>query len=467
MLHLYAGNKVKGVKAGVKKAIKKQAATPAPGPVPGPTVPSAAVAAVLEGHGILMGSSVDEHHLIHKPPKVGLAAADITGAMAMADAMQHLGSIPGHSPTMMFGGYQAGIGSFGASARLPEWPPAGSLGKSPAMMMFGTPPLGRSVDMVDVCTQLMEAGVDSMNMGSLRQELMLPGALLAPHSLIEDEDEDELDHEMMIMGQTPASFTKRSSHLAGSMLPPPPRPRQTSNPGAGSGSFVSSIFASGLPPHHPQQGHTSHQQHQQPHSQQHSAQQVQQQQQHQSHTQQQPQQQPAQAAAAQESQAQTFAEQQQQQQRQQSSAPGQLQQVQQPAGQPGQQQQQQQQQAFAASICRQPGSSSPSATAAAAVAAAPVGSSLQHQAQTLLRDDATSEESDSDDDMMGMSPDMPSQLLFAAGVRPQGATAAAAAGYANVFQQAFRMHAQGPGIAAGGVSGWAPAAPVNMPAAGR
>lgn len=25
-------------------------------------------------------------------------------------------------------------------------------------MMFGTPPLGRSVDMVDMCTQLMEAG---------------------------------------------------------------------------------------------------------------------------------------------------------------------------------------------------------------------------------------------------------------------------------------------------------------------
>lgn len=24
--------------------------------------------------------------------------------------------------------------------------------------MFGTPPLGRSVDMVDMCTQLMEAG---------------------------------------------------------------------------------------------------------------------------------------------------------------------------------------------------------------------------------------------------------------------------------------------------------------------
>jgi hypothetical protein len=57
------------------------------------------------------------------------------------------------------------------SNKLPEWPPAGSIGSlgmgmgsmgmgmSPGhMMMFGTPPLGRSVDMVDMCTQLMEAG---------------------------------------------------------------------------------------------------------------------------------------------------------------------------------------------------------------------------------------------------------------------------------------------------------------------
>lgn len=51
--------------------------------------------------------------------------------------------------------------------KLPEWPPAGSIGSigmgmsmgmSPGHMMFGTPPLGRSVDMVDMCTQLMEAG---------------------------------------------------------------------------------------------------------------------------------------------------------------------------------------------------------------------------------------------------------------------------------------------------------------------
>jgi hypothetical protein len=43
---------------------------------------------------------------------------------------------------------------------VPEWPPAGSmhsLGASPRLH-FGTPPFGKSVDMVDVCTQLMEQG---------------------------------------------------------------------------------------------------------------------------------------------------------------------------------------------------------------------------------------------------------------------------------------------------------------------
>lgn len=46
------------------------------------------------------------------------------------------------------------------AALLPEWPPAASvssLGISPRLA-FGTPPFGKSVDMVDVCTQLMEAG---------------------------------------------------------------------------------------------------------------------------------------------------------------------------------------------------------------------------------------------------------------------------------------------------------------------
>jgi hypothetical protein len=48
----------------------------------------------------------------------------------------------------------------GSGFNMPQWPPAGSMGRSPGMMMMlgTTPPMGRSVDMVDICTQLMEAG---------------------------------------------------------------------------------------------------------------------------------------------------------------------------------------------------------------------------------------------------------------------------------------------------------------------
>jgi hypothetical protein len=95
-----AGNKVRGVKAGPRK-VKKQAFGMMPSAVPGPAGPSAAVAAVLEGNGILMGSSVDEHHLIHKPAKMGLAASDITGAMAVADAMHFGGVVNGQSPSLV------------------------------------------------------------------------------------------------------------------------------------------------------------------------------------------------------------------------------------------------------------------------------------------------------------------------------------------------------------------------------
>jgi hypothetical protein len=73
-----------------------------------------------------------------------------------------------HPPSLLqlFAGLHHGAS---VSNKLPEWPPAGSIGSlgmgmgmSPGhMMMFGTPPLGRSVDMVDVCTQLMEAGGES------------------------------------------------------------------------------------------------------------------------------------------------------------------------------------------------------------------------------------------------------------------------------------------------------------------
>lgn len=42
-----------------------------------------------------MGTSVDEHHLIHKPTK-GLGAGDLTGAMHVTDAL-NFGGFHGHT----------------------------------------------------------------------------------------------------------------------------------------------------------------------------------------------------------------------------------------------------------------------------------------------------------------------------------------------------------------------------------
>jgi hypothetical protein len=82
-----AGKGHSAVKAGSKK-VRKPAIVPSS--TSGPAGPSAAVAAVLEGHGVLMGTSHDEHHLIHKPTK-GLGAGDLTGAMHVTDAISFAG----------------------------------------------------------------------------------------------------------------------------------------------------------------------------------------------------------------------------------------------------------------------------------------------------------------------------------------------------------------------------------------
>lgn len=76
----------------------------------GPSGPSAAVAAVLEGQCVLMGSSVDDSHLIHKPTK-GLGAGDLTGAMHVTDALNFSGPHGHHSPMVSgFGGWGWGRG---------------------------------------------------------------------------------------------------------------------------------------------------------------------------------------------------------------------------------------------------------------------------------------------------------------------------------------------------------------------
>jgi len=150
--------------------------------------------------------------LIQAPVGV-LGAADIHGVMSVSDAL----SIPmltlnGSSPTQDFmqakmkaGAAAAAAGNNNAGSwHMPEWPPAGSLGSGSLMGMgmspklMGTSPFGKSVDMVDMCTQLMEAGCDPLsNLGSLKNELMLP-----PMFRNTDLDDDDLD-DMMMLGTTP------------------------------------------------------------------------------------------------------------------------------------------------------------------------------------------------------------------------------------------------------------------------
>ncbi|KAF6256453.1 hypothetical protein COO60DRAFT_1702319 [Scenedesmus sp. NREL 46B-D3] len=96
------------------------------------------------------------------------------------------------------------------------------------------------------------------------------------------------------------------------------------------------------------------------------------------------------------------------------------------------------------------------------------GPSLQAQARALLAaaHDAPSEGGESeDDDLMGMSPELPAGLLMAAAAAGRPAGIAPGTGFPpNVFQQAFRMHAQGASVVAAGgaaVTGWAPSAPLS------
>lgn len=56
----------------------------------------------------------------------------------------------------------AGPSTFGNMPPLPEWPPAGSLGSNFMAMspnFMSASPFGKSVDMVDMCSQLLHSGV--------------------------------------------------------------------------------------------------------------------------------------------------------------------------------------------------------------------------------------------------------------------------------------------------------------------
>lgn len=158
----------------------------------------------------------------------GMGASDLHGVLAMADGlnlppmllplsadfMQAL-----QQPNMEADG--SGLADGGAAAGpssltdlLPMWPPTGSLGSgmmgsmgglNPLMIMGVSPsmamsssPFCKSVDMVDMCSQLMQGGMDPLsNLGSLKNDLLLP-----PQFKNHD-DEEELEEDFMLLGTTP------------------------------------------------------------------------------------------------------------------------------------------------------------------------------------------------------------------------------------------------------------------------
>lgn len=106
-------------------------------------------------------ASADRDTSSASPPAMHLHVAVLGGCLACCWPAMCYAALC--LPCVQLGGQHHMHHFLGSSgARLAEWPPAGSMGRSPGMMLgsiFGsTPPMGRSVDMVDMCTQLMEAG---------------------------------------------------------------------------------------------------------------------------------------------------------------------------------------------------------------------------------------------------------------------------------------------------------------------
>lgn len=113
----------------------------------------------------------------------------------------------------------------------PDWPMGTSVGR--ASLVLGTSPglFGKSVDMVDMCKQLMEAGgCDALsNIGSLRNELELPSQYA--HHAEDDHYAEDLDDEVMILGTTPSFSSGKFDASVMDLMHAPPI--QTGNLGIG------------------------------------------------------------------------------------------------------------------------------------------------------------------------------------------------------------------------------------------
>ncbi|KAK9841975.1 hypothetical protein WJX81_002205 [Elliptochloris bilobata] len=174
-----------------------------------------------------------------------MLARDVTGVMTMSDAMM----IP---PSMLGPGsmappvlpVQMRMPNGAAAPALPApayvggaWPLSAGGGSGGGMSLgrggtpsYGASPYGKSVDMVDVCAQIMNSGVgwpnaDALNMGSLRDNLEGMQAAAAHHAAHHrDSDGEELDDSIMILGTTPQFGSIGVRHTNGNRSGLPPRP---------------------------------------------------------------------------------------------------------------------------------------------------------------------------------------------------------------------------------------------------
>ncbi|KAJ9515514.1 hypothetical protein QJQ45_021617 [Haematococcus lacustris] len=199
-------------------------------------------------------------------PAVSLTSSSPTVYMqhklAQSAAAAAVASSQKKGSSVVAAAFASGNGSLSSSMFLPEWPPSGSMGMgsgnfmglSPGMMrtMMGTSPFGKSMDMVDVCSNLMSnqatceaaeqhftsrlAGVNVArgytqhravdplgNLGSLRNELTEPPTFSFAKGAAEARGyEEELEQDLMILGTTPSfgSLTAANAFLKNSSQAP-------------------------------------------------------------------------------------------------------------------------------------------------------------------------------------------------------------------------------------------------------
>lgn len=242
-----AARAIRGSAARCNFPLEEGQECPAPAPIPNPPPRSTAAPkkkvertpnkpktmppATVADDNLPMASSLDMPLIQNNM----LGARDATGVMSISEAMMIPAQFnPTLSPGQAGRTQQMNMPSNVTSASRVEsnwtgsnWP--ASSGRVAGLSM-GTSPFGRSVDMVDMATQLMEAGRrDTMDMGSLRQELQLP------HHFITGDTDNDLDEDIMMLGSTPQlGSTPKEWRMATAARPraPPKPPTPTTQPQA-------------------------------------------------------------------------------------------------------------------------------------------------------------------------------------------------------------------------------------------